>query len=86
MTTYIVSFEVENKDILKEKLKEYVGYCPIHDNCWAILSEDSPLDIVKHLTLTLSEKDRVFVMRSGTYSAWNDTYGTKNTEWLQERL
>ena len=44
MTTYIVAFEVNDdftKNQLKEKLKQYSGYCPIHDNCWAIVSESN---------------------------------------------
>lgn len=37
MTTYIVAFEVSDaskKGDLKEKLKQYEAFCPIHDNCW----------------------------------------------------
>ena len=89
MTTYIVTFEVSDaskKNDLKEKLKQYNGYCPIHDNCWAIGSEQTPAQIRDSLGETLSESDRIFVIRSGTYAAWRNTYGPKNSEWLKERL
>ena len=90
MTTYIVAFEVSNetqKDALKEKLREdSSSTCPINDNCWAIISEDTPTTIRDNLTKVLEASDRVFVIRSGTYSAWINAYGEKNNRWLQEHL
>jgi hypothetical protein len=89
MTTYIIAFEVpdiDRKNALKEKLKQYKAYCPIHDNCWAVLSDQTPTEILDFLDKVLSVSDRIFVMRSGTYSAWKNSYGEKNTEWLKERL
>ena len=89
MTTYIVTFEVTDnlkKDQLKEKLKQYNTYCPIHDNCWAIVSDQTPTQILDFLGESLSESDRVFVIRSGIYSAWLNAYSPKNSEWLKERL
>lgn len=89
MTTYIVTFEVTDdlrKKELKEKLKQYGGYCPIHDNCWAIISKQTPPQILSFLGESLTESDRIFVIRSGIKSAWQNTYGPKNSEWLKERL
>ena len=89
MTTYIIAFEVpdiDRKNALKEKLKQYNGYCPIHDNCWAVLSDQPPAQIRDFLDEALSESDRIFVIRSGIHSAWKNPYGEKNTEWLKERL
>ena len=89
MTTYIVTFEVDDdfrKNQLKERLKQHSGYCPIHDNCWAVISDQTPAQIRDFLTEGLSPLDRVFVIRSGTYAAWNNPYGPKNSEWLKERL
>lgn len=89
MTTYIVAFEVADdlkKSALKEKLKTYGTFCPIHDNCWAIVSNQAPRQILSFLGQVVSELDRIFVMRSGVYSAWRNTYGPKNSEWLKERL
>ncbi len=89
MTTYIIAFEVpdiDRKNALKEKLKQYKAYCPIHDNCWAVLSDLTPSQIRDFLDEALSESDRIFVIRSGTSAAWRNSYGEKNTEWLKERL
>lgn len=93
MTTYIVTFDVSDdlrKNQLKEKLKQlgkqHGGYCPIHDNCWAIVSDQTPTQILDFLGQAVSESDRIFVIRSGIYSAWRNAYGPKNSEWLKERL
>lgn len=89
MSTYIVAFEVNDttrKNNLKEKLKGYGTYCPINDNCWAIISEDTPVQIRNNLDDPLISSDRIFVIRSGTYSAWRNAYGEKNDEWLKEHL
>lgn len=89
MTTYIVTFEVNDalkKDQLKEKLKQYSSYCPIHDNCWAIVSDQTPSQISDYLSQDFSLSERIFVIRSGTYAAWINSYGPKNSEWLKERL
>lgn len=89
MTTYIVTFEVNDTDRrveLKEKLQSYKSYCPIHDNCWAIITDQKPAQIIDYLKGGLVDQDRLFVVRSGTHAAWWNTYGEKNSEWLKENL
>ena len=89
MTTYIVTFEVNDvsrQNALEEKLEEYKGYCPIHDNCWAVLSDQNPTEIRDFLDEALSASDRIFVIRSGTHSAWRNTYSPKHNEWLKDKL
>ena len=89
MTTYIVTFEVndaDRKNALKEKIQQYDGYCAIHDNCWAVLSDQTPSQIRDVLDVALASSDRIFVIRSGTYSAWRNTYGDKTSKWLKEKL
>ncbi len=89
MTTYIVTFDVtddQKKKKIKEKLKQYKGYCPIHDNCWSIISEQNAVQIRDFLSKDLSESERMFVIRSGTEAAWTNPYGSKNSQWLKERL
>ena len=89
MTTYIVTFEVEDASrtyYLKEKLKNFNAFCPIHGNCWAILSDQTPIEIRDFLDEALSAEDHIFIIRSGTYAAWRNTYSEKNSEWLKEKL
>ena len=89
MRTYIITFHIKNNDkqtALKQKLAEYNNYCPIHDNCWAIISEDTPAKIRDDLYQVVDKGDSLFVILSGTYSAWINLYGDKNNEWLKEYL
>lgn len=89
MTTYIVTFEVSDvsiKNDLKEKLKGYGTFCPIHDNCWAIVSDQSAVQIRDFLNEDLSVSDRVFVIRSGIEAAWTNPYSAEHSEWLKEKL
>lgn len=89
MSTYIVTFEVDDvdrKDRLKSRLKTYEYYCPINDNCWAIITDQTPAQIRDYLGEPLDGFDRIFVIRSGTYAAWRNVYGEKNSEWLKENL
>ena len=89
MSTYIVAFEVKSskhKNKLENKLKEYESYCPINDTCWAIVSENTPVQIRDNLKKSLESLDRIFVIRSGTSSAWRNSYGDKHSEWLKENL
>jgi len=90
MTTLIVTFEVGNasrKSDLKKKMREqYEAICPIHENCWAIVSDQSPSQVREFLDESLLASDRIFIIRSGTHAAWKNVYGKENSEWLKERL
>ncbi len=89
MSTYIVTFSVDDKDRkekLRERLKSYGTYCPINANCWAIVSENTPVQIRGNLDAVLDSKDRIFVIRSGTVSAWRNAYSDDNSKWLIQIL
>ncbi len=89
MTCYIVTFEIsssERRENAKGKLQEFGSYCPIHENCWAIISDKSAQEVREFVDEVLVDADRIFVIRTGTYAAWRNTYGEKNSEWLKENL
>ena len=89
MTCYIITFEVKDATRLanlKEKIQSYKVYCPIHDNCWAIITENSAVQIRDYLNIAIAPMDRVFVIKSGVEAAWNDSYGTENADWLKAQL
>ena len=89
MKCYIVNFETSSSEVnekVKEKLKLYNGYCPISDNCWAILTDKSAAQIRDSISLVIESGDRIFVLRSGSEGAWKNTYGEKNSKWLKENL
>ncbi|MCJ7646055.1 hypothetical protein MUO65_04010 [bacterium] len=89
MKCYIVTFAVvtlQAREKLRERLKTYPGYCPIHENCWAILTDNTAAQIVDHLKEVTQPTDRIFAVRSGTESAWVNTYGEENSQWLKKNL
>jgi hypothetical protein len=89
MRTYIVTFEVKDatrKIRVKEKLKEFRFYCPIHDNTWAIRTNNKATDIRDVIIPFMSSEDRIFVIRTGTEAAWKNAYGIEHSEWLKKHL
>lgn len=89
LTTYIITFEVNDKDrrsLLKEKIRTFGSYCPIHNNAWAIRTEKKARDVRDFLTPFLTKEDRIFVIRTGTEAAWKNPYGSAHSEWLKKYL
>jgi hypothetical protein len=89
MSTYIVSFEINDVSVrtkFEEKLKSYGVYCPINEFCWAIVTSKKATEIRDFLKPYLEVTDRIFVVRSGTESAWVNTYGEANNDWLKKHL
>ena len=89
MTTYIVTFEIEDatrRQKVKEHLKSYGFFCPIHQNAWAIRTEKKAVDVRDAINALTVGTDRVFVIRTGTEAAWKNAYGQDNTDWLKKYL
>jgi hypothetical protein len=89
MTCYIVTFQTNSeatRNEVRELLKSYRYYCPIHDNCWAIKTEEKATQIRDKVYNAMAAGERAFVIRSGTEAAWFNSYGEKNNEWLKENL
>ena len=89
MTCYIATFEVANvqdKNALIERLKSYGTYCPINDNCWAIVTEQTAAQVRDNLMAVIKTTDKIFVIKSGVEAAWRNVYGEKNSDWLKGKL
>ena len=89
MTCYVVAFEVADAAIktrLKDALKTYSAYCPINDNCWAVVSDQNAAQVRDFLMAKVPASDKIFVVKSGVEAAWRNAYGEKNSEWLKEWL
>lgn len=71
---------------LEGRITEYGIYCPIHKNCWAIVTEQTVVQVRDYLMGIVSTPDKIFVIKSGVEAAWNDTYGQNHTNWLKEKL
>ncbi len=86
---YIVTFCVnseESRGRVREELKKYSSYCPIHKYCWAIDTDDKAVSVRDKIKAILDSGESVFVIRSGTEAAWFNSYGEKNNKWLKEKL
>lgn len=89
MTCFIVAFEVAdatNMAKLKEKIKAYGTYCPINNNCWAIVANQTAAQVRDNLMMAIPATDKIFVIKSGVEAAWRNVYSQKNTDWLKEKL
>jgi ribosomal protein L17 len=89
MTTYIVTFEINDatrKSRVKAKLKEFIKYCPIHDNAWAVSTEKKAKEIRDIISPLITGADRIFVIRTGIEAAWQNAYATSNSDWLKKYL
>lgn len=89
MKCYVVTFEAADvgvRQLLRDRLKTYPRYCPIHKHCWAIMTDQKAVEVRDYLSALLGPKDRLFVVRSGTEAAWRNSYGPKNNEWLKKNL
>ena len=89
MACYIITFEVADdapRVALRAALESYGGYCPIHANAWAIMTQSTANQIRDKLKLLIGQEDCLFVVRSGTEAAWSSSYGPKHREWLKKNL
>lgn len=89
MTTYIVTFEIKDSTrrlTVKNKLKEFGIFCPIHENAWAIRTDKKATEVRDTVTPLMTNEDRIFVIRTGVEAAWKNTYGNENSEWLKKHL
>lgn len=86
---YIVTIETASDEVrekVRQRLKAYGIFCPIHKYCWAIVTEQKASEIRDHVAEVMGSADRLFVIRSGTAAAWRNSYGPQNSEWLKKHL
>ena len=89
MKCYIVTFNVADAAVRQrvgERLKAYGHYCPVHEHCWAIVSDQTAAQIREHISELLGTTDSLFIVRSGTEAAWQNSYGSEHNEWLKKYL
>lgn len=85
--TFIISFEVTpGTDLAKfyEALKGYRTWARVTEHTWAISTEESAKEVRDHLICFLPNNSRLFVIKSGSVSAWKNLICS--TEWLKKNL
>ena len=89
MKCYIVTLEANDAQVrqkVSEQLQTYTHFCPVHRYCWAIMSDQTAVQIRDNVVELLGPADRVFIVRSGTAAAWQNSYGPEHDAWLKKYL
>lgn len=87
MTSYIVIYDAEQskseQNILKI-IKNYEIHAQISKTAWAIVTNEEATDIRDKLKEVITEKDRIFVIKSGAEAGWAHVVCEKS--WLHKYL
>ncbi len=88
MTCYIISYDLRAPDYdyskLYDAIKGYGTWAHVHDSVWAIVTDETAVNVRDKLMASCHVNDRIFVIRSGTEAAWRGTLC--NNEWLHKNL
>ena len=88
MACYIVSYDLRhpgrNYDDLYERLKSYRKWAKLTESTWAIVTENSAVEVREHLKYVLDGNDRIFVIKSAGVAAWSNSIC--RNEWLKDNL
>lgn len=88
MTCYLVSYDLHKPgrdyEALYSALKAYGTWARINESFWAIVTEQSAVQVRDSLTTHLDTNDSLFVVKSGSEAAWRNV--RCKSEWLKEHL
>lgn len=87
METYLISYDLSNKDKYKElfeKIKSYGKWAHITESFFAIVSDKSAVEIRDELLKIIGDESSLMVVRSAHEAAWHNTLCT--SEWLKKSL
>ena len=88
MATYIISYDLEqpgrNYDALYERIKSYGTWAHIVESTWAVVTDQTAVQVRDYLRGAMDNNDRIFVVKSGVEAAW---YRVRcEDSWLKEHL
>lgn len=88
MRCYLISYDLKassrNYDALYGAIKEYKTWARINDSFWAVVTNQSAVEVRANLMNFIDSNDSIFVVRSGTEAAWRNSQ-CKDT-WLKKHL
>jgi hypothetical protein len=88
MQCYIVSLDLldplSNHDALYAQLSTYSHFAKLNGSTWALVTDQSALQIREQLSQHLAANDRLFIVKSGVEAAWRNP--ECENEWLKENL
>ncbi len=84
---YIISYDMAaggDYEELYEAIKEYGTWAHITESTWAVVTDEDHKEIRDSLGQFLPKGSRLFVVKSGSSSAWRNVIC--RNEWLKENL
>lgn len=88
MTCYIISYDLLQKGrdygSLYAAIKAYGVWAHINDSVWAVVTQQTAIQVRDNLLSHIHPEDRVFVIKSGVEAAWSNALCDSN--WLKEHL
>lgn len=87
METYLISYDLSNKDKyqeLFEKIKSYGPWAHITQSFFAVSSDKSAKEIRDELLQIIGDNSCLMVVRSGHEAAWHKTICSN--EWLKKYI
>ncbi|MBN2424520.1 MAG: hypothetical protein JXB44_05815 [Calditrichaceae bacterium] len=88
MACYIISYDLRkpgrNYDALYDAIRSYGTWAKVNESVWAIVTQQTAVQIRENLDKHLDSNDRIFVIKSGIEAAWRNSI-CKN-EWLKDNL
>jgi CRISPR/Cas system-associated endoribonuclease Cas2 len=87
VTCYIVIYDAEQKESeqkIVHVIKEYETHSQICNTAWGVVTDEEATDIRDKLKKVITEKDRIFVIKSGSEAGWAHVLSEKS--WLHKYL
>lgn len=88
MPCYIVTYELKQprRDYIEfiSAIKSYHDWAQLLDSTWAVVTDDSAVEVRDHLWALVDPDDGLFVIESGKDAAWQDV--RCENQWLRDHL
>ena len=87
MTCYVISYDLRKDrdyESLYKTLKSYSRWARITESTWAVVTNESAVQVRDRLNQVTDSDDRLFVLKSGVEAAWRNS--RCKSSWLQENL
>lgn len=87
MATYIITYDLRRKrdySSLYSSIKSYGTWAKITESSWAIVTDQTAIQIRDYLSNFIDNDDRLFVAKYGGTAAWRNVIA-KN-EWFHQHL
>ena len=84
---YTISYDLRgerNYDPLYKAIKSYNTWAHILESTWAIVTDQSAVEIRDYLMSFLDEDDGIFIVKSGVEAAWKGV--ECSDDWLKRNL